>query len=272
MKVPAPEAEFAADILWSAGAQAVEEIAREDFVELLTDLGDDPMTAWQSVVEREPLAASWKVEIKLVDRTVADTWRDFVEETIVGEVRIVPAWKSVSGEAESHDILIEPGGSFGMGDHPTTRATLELALTRTRHQAPSPSILDVGCGSGVLGIALARTREARVVAVDIAPAAIEATTINVGLNAVSDRFVIELGGINVVRGTYELVLANILAPVLLADAPQIAHCVAERGGLVLSGFTSSRLDDITAAYSSLGLTTVNVLEVDGWIGLEMERR
>jgi ribosomal protein L11 methyltransferase len=73
-----------------------------------------------------------------------------------------------------------------------------------------------------------------------------------------------------VRGTYDLVLANILAPVLLADAHDIASRVTARGTLILSGFTETRRADIIEAYSTLGLSLRDEAEVDGWLALQFE--
>lgn len=267
VSVPVDFAEFAADVLWSAGAQAVEEIQHEDVIDLRTDLGSDPMGEWNSIIETTPVARDWKVRIESIDARVADTWRQHASITVVGTVRIAPAWLAApAGEPSETTVLIEPGGSFGMGDHPTTRATLDLAL-----QSSGTNVLDLGCGSGVLGIALCLTRRARVVAVDIAPAAVEAALHNAALNGVSDRFDIEQGDARRVKGTFDLVLANILAPVLLGDADDIAARVAPRGNLILSGFTDSRRFDIIARYSILGLELRRETMVDGWLALQFER-
>ena len=267
VSVPVDFAEFAADVLWSAGAQAVEEIHHEGVIDLRTDLGSDPMGEWNSIIETTPVARDWKVRIESIDARVADTWRQHASITVVGNVSITPAWFAPPvGARTDTTLLIEPGGSFGMGDHPTTRATLDLAL-----QSSGTNVLDLGCGSGVLGIALCLTRRARVVAVDIAPAAVEAALHNAALNGVSDRFDIEQGDARRVKGTFDLVLANILAPVLLGDADDIAARVAPRGNLILSGFTDSRRFDIIARYSILGLELRRETVVDGWLALQFER-
>lgn len=267
VSVPVDVAEFAADVLWSAGAQAVEEIHHGGVIDLRTDLGSDPLQAWSGIIETTHVARDWNVRTESIDTRVADTWRQHASITVVGNVRVAPAWLEASTPTPSGTtVLIEPGGSFGMGDHPTTRATLDLAL-----QSPGANVLDLGCGSGVLGIALCLTGHARVVAVDIAPAAVEATRHNVALNGVSDRFVIEQGDVRRVRGTYDLVLANILAPVLLGDADDIAARVASRGNLIVSGFTGTRRSDIIARYSALGLELRRETVVDGWLALQFER-
>lgn len=258
------EAEFAADVLWSSGAQAVEERPSGTHVELVTDFGAHPLERWVEIVAQHPVAARWNVRTFGVSAAVADTWRDHARTTNVGDVRIVPAWQSI--ETGPRDIVIDPGGAFGMGDHPTTRATLELAL-----RLHGSNALDLGCGSGVLAIALAKFRAVRCVAVDIAPAAVEATQQNAALNGVAGMIVIEQGDVRSVRGTYDIVLANILAPVLLSDAADIALRVTTGGTLVLSGFTTTRLNDIEAAYETLGLRRTGLTEIDGWLALQMQR-
>lgn len=264
VEVPASDAEYAADILWTSGAQAIEERREGDSIRLLTDLGEHPLDRWMSIANSHNIPAEWRIATSSVLKAVADTWRDHAQPTSVAGIRIVPAWQPTT--LEPTDVVIDPGGSFGMGDHPTTRATLELAL-----DSQASSALDLGCGSGVLAIALAKFRGIRVVAVDIAPAAVEASLINAELNAVSELLVIEQGDIRCVRGTYDLVLANILAPVLLGDAADIALRVAPRGSVILSGFTPTREDDVELAYRQLGLRRVARREIDGWIALQMER-
>lgn len=264
LRVGPVDAEWASDVLWGAGAQAVEERRDEDSVELWTDLGEDPLRQWSTIAGRLAIPADWNVRTEIVDLAVADSWKAHAGSTLVGDVRIVPAWENTDGR--TNDIRIDPGGAFGMGDHPTTRATLELALG-----VQASNVLDLGCGSGVLAIALAKLRGMRAVAVDIAPAAVEATLANVALNGVAPVVIVEEGDVRAVRGTYDLVLANILAPVLLADAADIAARVAPRGTLILSGFTATRLDDIEQAYAVLGLRRAGVVEVDGWYALQMER-
>lgn len=267
VRVPVEAAEFAADVLWSAGAQAVEEVRHAGSTDLRTHLGHDPLSVWNSLLETTPFARDWAVRTESFDGRIADTWKQHVSVTFVGDVRITPAWLASSvGPHAENTVLIEPGGSFGMGDHPTTRATLELALG-----SRGTNVLDLGCGSGVLGIAICRVRHAHVVAVDVAPAAIEATRHNIRINAVADRFVLAQGDARCVAGTFDLVLANILAPVLLGDADHIAARVAPRGSLILSGFTDTRRSDIIARYSALGLQTCRETHLDGWLALQFER-
>ena len=264
VRVDRTVAEFAADLLWSAGAQAVEERLDGEMVDLVTDLGDDPVAAWRRHIAEIPDADTWPVTVLEANSDHADSWRAYAGPTTVGTVRIVPSW--LDEARRDNDILIDPGGSFGMGDHPTTRATLELALGLS-----AESVLDLGCGSGVLGIALALRDHCSVLAVDPAPAATLATRANALLNGVADLVRVVEGDASVVVGNHELVLANILAPVLLADAARIVDLVTPGGHVVLSGFTEARRADITAKYEGLGCRLVRTVEIDGWYALLLQR-
>lgn len=283
LRVPLADAEIAADLLWRHGAQAVEEtIENNGTVRLSTDFGADPLGAFASALrgERalEESARAWNAQVRGVDVSVADTWRDFVDDLVIADVRVRPSWKMPSDVASGDDatadehltVSIDPGGAFGMGDHPTTRGTLTLARACVGSTRPS-TILDLGCGSGVLAIALVKDSRAVATAVDIARPAVEATRANAARNGVADRITVVLGDVRAVQGTFDLVLANILAPVLLADAADIVARITPQGTVVLSGFTDTRLDDIVAAYEALGCVPVERVQVDGWWSLQMQR-
>ena len=281
LRLPAGDSEIAADFLWRHGAQAVEESAESDgIVRLSTDFGEDPLGAYETALNEETAildtARRWTAHVRRVDVAVADTWRQFVDDVEIADVLVRPAWHSTDdGDGGDSDgrlrVLIDPGGAFGMGDHPTTRGTLELARKHMATSAVS-EILDLGCGSGILSIALVKDSTARAVAVDIARPAIEASLENSTLNHVADRIAVSLGDVRSVDGAFDLVLANILAPVLLSDAHEIVARIASGGTVILSGFTETRRSDIIAAYEDLGCFLHKELLVDGWWSLQMQRR
>lgn len=278
LQVPAGDAEIAADFLWRHGAQAVEETTLPDgSVRLSTDFGVDPLRSYADALHSESdlgaTAETWQAGRRSVDVSVADTWREFVDDLTIADVVVRPAWKTREHTDTVHgrlEIFIDPGGAFGMGDHPTTRGTLTLARAHAKTTGVS-TVLDLGCGSGVLAISLVKDSAATATAVDIARPAIEATHDNAAANGVAARITVVLGDVRSVLGTFDLVLANILAPVLLADAPVIVARTAPGGTVILSGFTDTRRDDIVAAYSELGCVLVDELLVDGWWSLQMQR-
>ena len=283
--VPVELCEVASDALWACGAQALQEVPYDDLLTLLlTDLGTDPLSRWMSHITGhllEDIFLSWPTSITFVDAAVGDTWRDFAEVTRVDSIVIVPDWKrelvhtqqgSAIGNTDTI-VYLEPLGSFGIGDHPTTQATLHLALHAAEQRSLSSqhSVLDLGCGTGVLGIALAKRYGVQAVCVDLAPPAVESTIINIGLNEVEHLVTVSLGDVSTPSGTHQLVLANILAPVLLDYAEMIVRTVSENGQLILSGFNESRFNDIVRRYEDLGLIFHVRKDVDNWIAASFHR-
>ncbi len=283
--VPRELIELASDALWACGAQALQEVSHDaTSMLLLTDLGVDPLTQWTNFIDGHPSEAmfgAWPAAVTFVDAAVGNTWRDFAVVTRVDSVVIVPDWKRTEHSLNMNDnnndndtvIFVEPLGSFGIGDHPTTQATLHLALEVSQKYGlgPQDSVLDLGCGTGVLGIALAKRFGLQAVCIDLAPAAVESTTINIALNEVDQLVSVALGDVSTPTTKHELVLANILAPVLLDYAEAITSAVAPNGNLILSGFNESRINDITRRYEEIGMTFVARCDVDNWIAVSFRR-
>jgi len=159
-------------------------------------------------------------------------------------------------------IRLDPGMAFGTGTHPTTRMCLRWIARRGSGRTPPwPRVLDYGCGSGVLAIAAGLFGAGAIDAVDIDPAAVEATVANASANAVAVRAgtADSLGS-----GSFDLILANILATPLKLLAPLLSTRLAPAGTLVLSGILGTQAAELQAAYSPwLALNVAD--EDDGWI-------
>lgn len=259
------DSDVVADWLWQIGAVAVEEITLDDgTVDLRTSVGDNPSKVFELMrslaVER---GVRVSVRIDEVDRSVADTWRRYAEPVEVdGTWRIVPEW---IGATREHDVLIEPGDVFGLGNHPTTVGTLRCAL---RHAQDGNHVVDAGCGTGVLGIALAKARSVTVSAFDIAPSTIEVVRRNCVLNEVSAVTVIRSCD-DVETGSADVVLANILAPVLIEIAADLSRTCAHDGVIVLSGMRSEQWERVSRAYP--GFQEIDREEIDGWLTVVLSR-
>jgi ribosomal protein L11 methyltransferase len=180
---------------------------------------------------------------------------------------IVPTWSEVPANAR-HVIRLDPGRAFGTGTHPTTRMCLRwIARNGNAGAVAWPRALDYGTGSGVLAIAASRFGAAEVDAVDIDPAAVEATDANARANGVA----LGAGLPESVAGPYALVVANILAAPLKLLAPVLAALVDDGGALVLSGILARQADGLVAAYApSIELAVVD--QDDGWIRMVGRRR
>lgn len=235
LTVKTSEIELASDALWSLGVVAIEERrvrGNSRVCELWTSLGDD---STEIVASLQAVQRRWPIRFEFVDPAVSESWRGFAEPTIVDhDVVVYPAWKAAPETSASYVIAIEPGATFGMGDHPTTGATLR-AMKRIIEQAPGGSVLDVGCGSGVLAVAACLFGAAQADGVDISPACVPTTVENARLNGVASQVRASTTDLHDLPGPYDLVVANILAPTLIQLAPDLQRVMSPTGVLIISG-------------------------------------
>ena len=179
---------------------------------------------------------------------------------ITDRLWIVPSWHTAP-DASAINIALDPGMAFGTGSHATTQLCLEwLEQTVT----PGCSVIDYGCGSGILAIAAARLGAGRVAAVDIDDKAVEAARDNARRNAVDIVLSLSTEGTD---RQYDLVVANILTNPLCVLAPALSALVAPGGQLALSGVLDSQSAQVIDAYAPwIDLRAGRTL--DGWVRLE----
>jgi ribosomal protein L11 methyltransferase len=191
------------------------------------------------------------------------TQSQFEPVPITDDFWIVPSWHEPPAGAR-HVIRLDPGLAFGTGTHPTTRMCLRWIAAQT---LKGQRVLDYGCGSGILAIGAARMGASDVTAVDIDPAAVAATEINAHANHVSLRS----GLPDLARGTYDVVVANILATPLKVLAPLLCSHVAVGGHLALAGILSRQATELQEAYAAaLDLSIAD--EQEGWVLMTAQRR
>ena len=155
---------------------------------------------------------------------------------------IVPSWHE-SPDPAAVNLVLDPGMAFGTGSHPTTRLCLEWLERAVSDQC---TVLDYGCGSGILAIAAARLGAGRVAGVDIDPQAVEAARANAERNGVTALFA---DSAVPVAGQYDLVVANILSNPLRVLAPAICAHVRSGGQLALSGILREQAEEIMGIYA-----------------------
>jgi ribosomal protein L11 methyltransferase len=234
--------------------------------------GGDPAALLAAVAPR------WPAELVAVDLDAAlDAWRAHARPVVVGERLVVrPPWveaptgrdrgdRGEGGVDLVIDLVIDPGRSFGSGAHPSTRLVL-AALAES--VGGGERVLDVGCGSGVLAVAALVLGASTAVGVDIDPAAVAAMRANAARNGVADRLSVA-DGVGEVTGAYDLVVANMLLPELVAVAPTVGGAVASGGTVVLSGLLVGRRGDLLAAYRAVGLAPVASATDEGWLALTL---
>ncbi len=192
------------------------------------------------------------------------TQQQFAPVEITPEFWVVPSWHQPPAAARQV-LRLDPGLAFGTGTHPTTRMCLRW-LARKPASAGLSRVLDYGCGSGILAIGAALLGAVHIDAVDIDPAAVQATQDNAARNLVGLPAQLRTGLPDMLgqqRG-YHVVLANILATPLKLLAPLLIAHVAPGGWLVLAGILARQADDISAVYLAHGLTLHVADSEDGW--------
>ncbi len=181
-----------------------------------------------STVQSEDWSSSWKANFKPL--------------RVGRRLMIVPTWEEPPPCPDDIVLRLDPGMAFGTGGHETTRLCLEL-LEEIMDGMPillTPAVLDLGTGSGILAMAAVRLGAGRVVAVDIDPQAVEVARENLALNDLADQVECDTTPLEKLTGTFDVILANILAEELVRLAPQLIQRLSGGGMLVLSGILAER--------------------------------
>lgn len=274
--VAADQVELASDALWAMGVVAIEErSAPGGAVELWTALGDDEPSVDRLLNDLASAAdATWTWRFVEVDERVADTWRLHARPTwVTDRLLVAPAWLPHPETSDGAVVIsIEPGATFGAGDHPTTVLSLRVLDELVRaagERARAWRVLDVGCGSGVLAIAAVALGVGVADAIDISPASVPVTMSNAAANGVSAAVTVSTTPLAEVQGEYDLVLANILAPTLIDLAPDLLRVMAADATLVISGVLASRHDHVVEALAPLSVRATE--QLDGWAAVSLRR-
>jgi len=188
---------------------------------------------------------------------VARSQREFTPIRAGRRLWIVPTWHAAPCE-DAVNIVLDPGAAFGTGSHPTTRLCLAWL---ERNVVAGDSVLDYGCGSGILGIAALKLGAARATGVDIDPLALDAARYNSRQNAVALQ-VVSAG--ERIPGSSRLTVANILANPLRMLAPLLAAHTRMDGGIALSGILASQAAEVAGAYAPFAHLAVEDREED-WV-------
>jgi ribosomal protein L11 methyltransferase len=196
----------------------------------------------------------------------ADEWKRFFKPIHVGRLWVRPSWEPVEPAGGEVVLTLDPGRAFGSGLHETTQLVLGAIEGGLRG---GERILDVGCGSGILGIAAILLGASKVTSIDVDPSAIEVTRENAVVNGVEGRIEASTLPVDGVRDRFPWVLANIEARVLVPMAEALAATVEPGGMLVLSGILVGQEDEVRAAYPSFEQLAAPV--AGEWVSLVMRR-
>ena len=285
VRVPAADAEAIADALLEAGALAVDladaDAGTDAERPLFGEPGGDPPGAWDDNLvsglfagetDLDPVVAAIRacagrtttaVDIESVPERdwVRHTQSQFEPIAISSRLWIVPTWCEPPAGAQIV-IRLDPGLAFGTGSHATTRLCLRWL---DQHVTPGVSVVDYGCGSGVLAIAARLFGAGTVVGIDIDPRAVIASRANAASNAV-DAVFLDAETNTATLAPADVVVANILSNPLRVLAPLISGLCRPGGAVVLSGILAEQWQSVASAYEPW-IELEPVIEDDGWVCL-----
>ena len=203
-----------------------------------------------------------------------NNWKQYFHQFYVDDILIIPSWEDVKPEDEDKMVIhIDPGTAFGTGMHETT----QLCIRQIRkHVTPDTEILDVGCGSGILGMLALKFGAKHSVGTDLDPCAIDATYENMEVNGISkDQYEVMIGNIiddkavqdKVGYECYDIVVANILADVLVALTPVIVNQMKKGGIYITSGIIDDKEETVVEAVKKAGLEVLEVTYQGEWVSV-----
>jgi len=198
------------------------------------------------------------------DQDWLESWKAEFVPIHVGAFVVRPTWSEPVGDAV--ELVLDPGMAFGTGLHPTTQQCLEALSTLPLE---GKSVLDVGTGSGILAIAAAKRGASPVVAVDTDTLAVDAARENAVANGVA--IPVGIGSAADVPGRFEVVIANIVSPVLQRIAPHLAARLASGGTLLLAGISAPAEAATREAFSHVRLEVLDRNQRDDWVALALRR-
>ena len=236
---------------------------------------------------------------QIADQNWMEAWKQHYKPILIGKrILILPAWME-SPEPDRVAIKIDPGMAFGTGTHPTTQLCLELiemffddrprmtpALAlgaSVDDEKPSTvyrpsSVIDIGCGSGILSIAALKLGAERVLGVDIDSESITNSRENADANGIGNELTLGLGSVpEILAGQFEitsasLVVANILAPVIIRLCGDgLANLIEVDGAIILSGILLEQEQDVIEAGQAHGLRMTERRQIGDWVALMLSR-
>lgn len=200
----------------------------------------------------------------------AEAWKERLEVLPVGEHLVIrPSW--LDYEAKPGDVIVQldPGMAFGTGLHPTTQLCLCALETFVQ---PGMEVLDLGTGSGILAIAAAKLGAKRVLALDSDQGAVRVASANVMDNNVADRVYVRRGSLTDASGSYDLVVVNILARVIVEMVEQgLSERLRPDGVLITAGIIVDKVPEVVASFERGNLELVDQRERGDWVSLLAKR-
>ncbi|HID79619.1 MAG TPA: methyltransferase domain-containing protein [Aquifex aeolicus] len=241
--------------------------AYETFPEGFEIVENKPSGEYVIAVYTEEELKSFPFHLMGKEEVVYRDWREYYKPVVISDKTVViPPWKVANSElADKTVLIINPGKAFGTGLHESTQLTL---LLMEEEDLRGKSVLDIGCGSGILSIFAAKKGAKRVLAIDIDPLAVEETLENAKLNKVAKVVKAKKGEPKDIDGTYDLVVANLELPIFEKVFKDITPKIGEIA--IFSGiYRLGELIDFLQLLEQRKLKPTKIVEKNGWYALRV---
>lgn len=208
-----------------------------------------------------------ELEMKDVDEEDwSNAWKKYYHPVQVGEHLVVcPSWEAYDRQPDDVVLTLNPGMAFGTGTHDTTRLCMELL---EKYITPQDTVLDVGCGSGILAITAALLGANKIIGCDIDEVAVKVAGENAALNGVQDRISFHQGDLtSQVEGSFQIICANIVADVIIRLSEDAGRYLAKDGIFITSGIIDTREQDVLNALEQNGFQVIERRTSGGWVAL-----
>lgn len=208
-----------------------------------------------------------ELEMKDVDEEDwSNAWKKYYHPVQVGEHLVVcPSWEAYDRKPDEVVLTLNPGMAFGTGTHDTTRLCMELL---EKYITPQDTVLDVGCGSGILAITAALLGANKIIGCDIDEVAVKVAGENAALNGVQDRIAFHQGDLtSQVEGSFQIICANIVADVIICLSEDAGRYLAKDGIFITSGIIDTREQDVLNALEQNGFQVIERRTSGGWVAL-----
>ena len=197
-----------------------------------------------------------------------EQWKEHFKPIPIGKVVIVPEWIDYKEKDGEIKILLDSNMAFGTGEHETTSMCVDFL---SKYVTAKDTVLDVGCGSGILGITASKLGAEKVIMTDIDECAVVATEHNMKLNGVTNGTVMLKNLLDDESVKGNVIACNIMADVLIVFAPYIGKNVLDDGHVILSGILVDKLDAVKTAYLSAGFKFVEEKIKGEWSALVVKK-
>jgi len=268
-------ADAVANFLIESGAPGVQYADGSDTTTLVAYFRSDPpverLQRYCVAIGCSPPEPPLDIQVRQIgDENWAENWKAHFQPQSVGErLYICPSWNATPPPGRTA-VIIDPGMAFGTGQHASTRGCLEL-IEWTLSVRPTKRAADVGTGSGVLAVALAKLGVRDVWAVDTDPLACAVATANAARNGVEQQLHIT-SDLDDVSGSFGIVVANLYADVMVTLAPRFAALLQVTGTVICSGLLAGEEDRVRDAFRVVSLRPVRRYERDSWVTVAFRRQ